>query len=147
MKSIKNFILGKGKKKIFEYIFFVVISFLFWMILTQSEMVQDDFEVPVLIENSPQDMIIKEGANNVVLVNLKGSGFGLLKYRIGKLKPIILDYNKYNRNKNVVVGKTEMSMLLRDYFGKGKTVISHTPDSLSFIYSSININDTIEHNN
>lgn len=117
------------------------------MILTQSEMVQDDFEVPVLIENSPQDMIIKEGANNVVLVNLKGSGFGLLKYRIGKLKPIILDYNKYNRNKNVVVGKTEMSMLLRDYFGKGKTVISHTPDSLSFIYSSININDTIVHNN
>lgn len=136
MSIIKNYFVSKGNKKIAEYILFVVVSLLFWFILTQSETVQDNFEVPIEVENIPDDILSMGGTDNNVLVTVKGSGFSLIKYRIGEMSPIVLDYNKYSRNKCIALGKSEIDVLFRDYFGKGKKVISHTPDSVYFFYIS-----------
>lgn len=143
MSKIKAFFAGKGNKKIFEYIFFVVVSLLFWFILTQSEVVQGDFNIPVEIKNVPENISINDKSDNSITVSLKGTGFSLFKYRIGTLDPIILDYEKHSRNSNVIVRKTEMDILIRNYFGKGKTIISISPDSICFKSSVINQCDSI----
>lgn len=120
------------------FLVFLLISFLFWTLLTLNNEGQKDIEIPIKLVNIPDSVTLINSLPESVNVSVRDKGSSLIQYTPGKTPSINLKFKDYNNGENrVVIGETELNSCLRSYFGNSAQLISIKPDSISVLYTTL----------
>ena len=83
-------------KQFLIFVFFLVLSGIFWLMMTLNETYEKDFAVAVRLVNEPENTVITTPMTDTIRVTIRDKGFMLLGYATShKLHPIYLDFNTY----------------------------------------------------
>lgn len=127
----------KGKN-ILLYLVFVVISFIFWLLLTLNNEVQKDYLVTINLTSVPDSVTIINDFTPAIRVNVKDKGSSFLKFSLGSNPSIKIDFNDYSdSNGKISVSSTELRSLLSEAFGSGVSIFNVNPDSIHLDYTTL----------
>jgi len=57
-KSIRNFLFSNMNKQFFTFLFFLVLSALFWLFLTLNETYEKEIKLPYQVVNIPKNVVL-----------------------------------------------------------------------------------------
>ncbi len=146
---LKQFRLVTSKKsvnferKLVTFFIFLVISVVIWLFSVLHKEYTTDFVVPVKIVNLNSDLIPVSAGEKNVLVKIRASGFGLLKFLYTQKDfRLILDAQKMIteksiRNKVIRIGESSWYFIevFKKSFGNDVQIISVMPDSFIVEYT------------
>lgn len=118
------------------FIMFLGISYIFWLMLTLNNEIQEDFEVPVELTEIPDSITMLDEIPHKINVSVRGKGSALVRHKWGGLSPMKLQFRDYVSNNKFIMGKNDIDSKLRSFFGSGTQMISFSPDSIKSSFSS-----------
>lgn len=127
-KSIRD---SRIVKDFLVFLIFMVISTMFWLILSLNDDTIQEFRVPVQIGEVPDSLEFATEPPSVVEVKVKDRGLNLFKYSVVGSPELKLSYAEFARDKRLRVSNENLLSSLDKLFGVSSTVISVNPDSLS----------------
>ena len=80
---IREFFFSKANKELFLFIFFLVLSGIFWLITTLNETYEKEFTIPVSIANIPKNAVLTSADTDTIKVTIRDKGFALFSYQFG----------------------------------------------------------------
>ena len=83
-------------KKLSTYIFFVFISFAFWLLTMMSKMHETTLVVPVSYINYPQDLVEIEAPLEYIKVRVKTTGISIVLFHLFNHNSLVLNYKVAN---------------------------------------------------
>lgn len=135
--GIKSFFSSARGKDLLLYLTFVVISAIFWAILTLGNSVQTHFKVRLKIDEIPKGVTLLSDYPSEMDVSVKNTGYAFFRYMVGATPEIRVNFNTYaDGNGNFVITRQNMEDLLRESFGKDTGIDTFTPDQLKIRYTT-----------
>lgn len=134
LERIRNFLFSKEFREFLILLFFVFISFLFWLLDTLKNDFEKTFYIPLQIVNVPDNFVVTSEPEKKLKVTVKAKGTELLNHMFtNKFKPIDIDFNSCNKGTG---GEIRLSSIdcIRKVFPTTTQFISISPDSVGFIY-------------
>lgn len=121
------------------FLLFLGISYIFWLMLTLNNEMQQDVDVPVVINNVPDSVTILTDVPASVKVSLRDKGSVFLRNRVSGTKPLRVDWQEFvdNTSDNTFrLSKVELAGMVRDNFAQSTQVLTVSPDSLRLNYTT-----------
>lgn len=117
--------------------FFVLVSFAFWMLQTLDDVYQTEFKVPLRLKNVPKEAVLTSELPNEVRVRVEDRGTVLLNYMLGRtFFPVSFDFNDYrDKGTHVHIPSAELLKKVAAQLNVSTHLISVRPDTLDFIYT------------
>lgn len=125
-------------RNVMLYLGCVVVSFVFWMVVSLDGQTERDYEMPVEITNVPDSVTLVGNVPTTISVAIKGKGTQFLKYHFGKTPTFTIDFRQYSSSSSnyVWLTRSKIDSRLRDIFGQGVSIIAVNPDSIKVGYST-----------
>ena len=103
-------------KEVLLFMLFLLISYVFWLLLTLNNEVQEDMDVPVELVDVPDSVTIITDVPQVIKVSVRDKGSSLMKYRMGGTKVMKINWGDYILTDNkFLVSRADLSSRVRDY--------------------------------
>ena len=118
------------------FILFIIISSIFWFIITLNDDSQNDFNVELQINNIPKNVTFINDAPKEIHVNVRDKVVSLIRGGILKRPIINLDFNKYADKGIFRLSSSELDSELRNIFGNAANIASTSIDSLRLNYTT-----------
>ncbi len=135
--TIHDAVTSARGKEILLFLLFLMISYVFWLMLTLNNEMQEDIEVPVEIAGIPDSVTVISNIPETLKISVRDKGTALMKYKIGGIKPLKINWADYSQTKNkFLLNKADLGAKLRDYFGSSGQLVTMLPDSISLSYTS-----------
>lgn len=91
---------GKGvniDRDVFVFVFFLLLSFVFWYLNSLGKEIKSDVRYPVRYINLPKERVLTDGLPGRLDLNLKGPGYSILKLKLsGNRAPLVCDISTIN---------------------------------------------------
>ncbi|MCF0218470.1 MAG: YbbR-like domain-containing protein [Muribaculaceae bacterium] len=110
-----------------------------WLFLSLDNEMQQDYIIPLKIENVPDSITLISTPPTDINVSVKGKGSQFMRFTwLSKMPSLNIDFNDFNRKENnsIYVSRLWLDNCLRDYFGAGTEITGCHPDSLRVLYTS-----------
>lgn len=135
---IRNFLFSIVNREFLIFLFFLVVSGLFWMLMALNETVEREYLVPVNLVGVPKDVVVTTDIEDTVRVTLRDKGFTLAAYLYGdRFLPLTFNYKNYTAKDNgrgqVPVADVQKQLYQRLY--NSTKIVSVKPDKLEFYYN------------
>ena len=113
---IREFFFSKANKELFLFIFFLVLSGIFWLITT---------------------LVLTSADTDTIKVTIRDKGFALFSYQFGDvLKKIRPSFRTYSRNNGMgVVPASDLKKLIAQQLSSTSVITAVKPDKLEFYYN------------
>ena len=135
--ACKQWIDAKSTRTVLLYLFFLFISFVFWFVLTLNNSFQHEYSIPLHIKSIPDSATMISEIPHSIKVTVKDKGLSMLKYEIGNLPTLTLDFKEYSNGSGLFrVSVADLRSDVRDIFGASAITPSVNPDSPRFIYTN-----------
>lgn len=142
-KNLKEQILKLLKtrqgKNAMTFGIFLIISTVFWFLMTLNDEVQRDYIIPVDIVDVPADVTLLSSDNPSLNISVKDKGRNLLKFDWGKGPKLKIKFSDFNITDDGRLILTEQSVktIVREMFGNSTQIAFMHPDSLSLRFTSL----------
>ncbi|MDO5570042.1 MAG: hypothetical protein Q4F97_01065 [Bacteroidales bacterium] len=136
-KKVKNFLSKAQSKELLTFLFFLCLSFLFWMLQSMNEEGEATFVIPVEYNNIPKNIIFTNKPADKLNIRVKDKGLVLLNYSIKNLlTPIDIDFNQLTKKNGVVNLDDDMLRALsKKKFKPTTSILTIYPDTISIYFS------------
>ncbi len=133
-KKVKNLLRRAQSKELLTFLFFLGLSFVFWLLQSINEDNEAKYKVDVRYENIPSDIILASDLTDQIDVSIKDKGVSLLSYALGKrLKPITINVAYRIRDKAdkvFTVSQSDLADKLKNQLSSASEIISIVPSPL-----------------
>ena len=85
LRKIRTFLLSDKCRECLVFLFFVLVSFCFWMLQTLDESYQTEFKVPLRLKNVPKEVVLTSDFPSEVRIRVEDRGTVLLNYMLVEL--------------------------------------------------------------
>lgn len=140
-ENFKLFIFNKKNsqrsKDLLLYLIFLLISFIFWLLLTLNNSIQKDFIIDVNVKSIPDSTTLINEMPAQIRASIKDKGSSLLKYSLGRHPVTSINFQDYSENGVFRVSSVELKSIIRDIFGSNATIYTISPDSLYSKYTNL----------
>ena len=137
LHGIKNFLVTILGKQFFVFMFFLILSAVFWLILTLNETYEKELKVPYAISNIPQNVVLTSPSLDTVRVTIRDKGWILLSYLYDRSPFLNVNYKSYDRgNGGGIVSSADIKRLVEQQLEGSSRVVSMKPDKLEFFYNN-----------
>lgn len=128
---------AKGRN-ILTFLVFLVISAVFWVLLALNDDVQHDYNIPVKLEDFPEDVTILSGYNPILSITVKDKGSSLLRFELGNDPLMKLHFDDFmNTDDSVLtIRASQINSAVRSIFGTAASIVAIRPDSLKMVYTT-----------
>ncbi|MEG1587680.1 MAG: YbbR-like domain-containing protein, partial [Bacteroidales bacterium] len=133
-----NFLSRAQSKELLTFLFFLCLSFLFWILQSMNEESEAIYRIPIKYRNIPEDIIFMNNPPAQLSLRIKDKGIILLNYSIGRpFVPVDIDVKSLlNNSKGVIRIKDEqLENVLKKQLNGSSTILSLTPDTINIHYS------------
>lgn len=137
-RFIKNFLFSIVNREFLIFLFFLIVSGTFWLLMALNETVEREFEVPVSLVGVPKDVVITTDIQDTLKVTLRDKGFTLAAYmysdRLQPMKVIFRNYTAKDNGRGQVALSEIQRYISQQLYGSTK-ITSVKPDRLEFFYN------------
>ncbi len=103
---LRNFLSRIVSKEFLIFLFFLVLSGAFWLVMTLNETYEREFSIPLRIVDVPRNVVITSDPDTVVRFTVRDKGYMIAAYATEEaFHPIFIDYKLYTDGK----GRGEIS--------------------------------------
>lgn len=139
----------KFSQKLLIFLFFILVSTIFWFLNALSKDYNTTISYPVHFTNFPKDKILVNKLPSHILLHVNSYGFTLLQHKLKKsLLPIIFNVNSFALNKvplsNHDIGTSKFYILtslakqkIANQLSSEIKIIDISPDTLIFQFANI----------
>lgn len=134
---IRNFLFSKINKELLIFLFFLVLSGIFWLSLTLNDTYEQEFAIPVAIIDVPKNAVLTSDEIDTVRMTIRDKGIVLAAYHYGDyLKNININFKNYTRNNGTgIVSAQDMQKIVYQHLLNSSKIISTKPEKLEFYYN------------
>lgn len=134
---IRNFLFSKINKELLIFLFFLVLSGIFWLSLTLNDTYEQEFAIPVAIIDVPKNAVLTSDEIDTVRMTIRDKGIVLAAYHYGDyLKNISIRFKNYTRNNGTgFVSAQDMQKIVYQRLLSSSKIISTKPEKLEFYYN------------
>ncbi len=124
-------------RSILLYLFFVVISAIFWSFLTFNSDVQLELEVPIEI-SKPNNVHLLNKVPDTLTVTVKDRGYRFFSYLFHKSPKITLRLTDYSDgNSSFKIDQSHLKKALASVLNKQATIVSVLPESINIKFTDL----------
>ena len=132
IEKLKSMIKSNVAKKLLLYLFFVLISTVFWVFNTANKPRIHDVELPFSIVNVPDSVLFLTDPPHQINVSIKETAINVI---FKKKSNIEINFSEYDMGNNVFrINELQLNAIVREKYGKESTINSVMPDSISLRY-------------
>lgn len=135
--DIRNFLFGAKNREFLIFLFFLVLSSGFWLMITLNEQFEADIEVPVKYVDVPGNVVMTGSTEETLTVRVQDRRFVLLSYVSDVISPVKADFNKCASSENGVglLRQADIMKQLHANFFSSSKIISVKPENIKFYYN------------
>ncbi len=137
-KSIRNFLFSNMNKQFFTFLFFVLLSAVFWLILTLNETYEKEVKVPCRIVNIPKNVVLTSASIDTVRITVRDKGWMLLSYLYGERRPMLsINFKNYDHgNGGGIVPNSDLKRQAEQRLESSTKITAIKPEKLEFFYNN-----------
>jgi len=134
--SIKQFLFSKANKEVIVFLFFLMLSCIFWLMATLNRTYETEVRFPVKYTNVSRNTVFTSGDTDTLLVTVSDKGFNLLTYMFDEGKrTIAVDYRQYARNGQGTINTSELQRFIESKILSSTHIVVVKPEQLTFYFT------------
>jgi hypothetical protein len=137
-RIIRDFLFSDTNREFLIFLFFLMLSGVFWLSLTLNESFETELALPVRIVNVPKDIMLTSDETDTVKVTVRDKGILLMAYKYGDLKKTI-NYNFKNGDKgggSGVFSAADLQRVITQRLSSSAKIIGIKPDHINYYYNT-----------
>lgn len=96
LHTIRDFLFSKTNREFLIFLLFLLLSGIFWLMMTLNETYEKEIVLPVRYVNVPQSAVLTSGESDSIHVNISDKGFSLFAFIYSRDSHTIdIDFTKY----------------------------------------------------
>lgn len=124
-------------KQILIFLFFLVLSGVFWLFLTLNESYEQEIKVVYKIKGIPKNVVLTSHEIDTIRVTIRDKGWVILRYLYNDYRSVNINYKNYDRgNGSGIASSSEIKRLIAKQLETSTIVNSIKPDRLEFFYNN-----------
>ena len=137
LKSIRNFLFSGLNREFQIFLFFLVISGTFWLLMALNETYEREVEVPVQLVDIPKNVVLTSDTTSYVRITVRDKGFSLLAYLYGnKIHTVKVNFKNYAKKTGEgTISSAELQKLMYQQLFSSSHIVSMKPDKYEFFYN------------
>ncbi len=137
LRKTRNFLLSRRCRESLFFLFFVVVSFCFWLLRVLNDDYETEFAIPLRLENVPGNVVLTSEPPDELRVTVKDRGTVLANYMLGQtFHPLALDFKEYvDRGTRVRIPVAALSKEITKQLSPSTRLLAMRPDTLEYIYT------------
>lgn len=137
--KVREVLTGQRSHEVFVFLFFLGVSFGFWLLQTLNETFEVEVSVPLQLSNVPTDVLITTSLPSKVSVVVHDRGTSLIRFmRDDSFTPIDVDFSRYDNGASsgrVQLQLSEVQRIVQSQLDVTSQILSLRPDTLEFYYN------------
>lgn len=137
----KEKLTGARSHDLLVFLFFLAVSFTFWMLQALNENLEREVIVTLRLTNVPEDVVIIDSLPSQVSVTLRDKGLALARHSIYSVfhpNTIDIDFGKHSSESDdasVTIAHEEMYEMLKGQFAATTRLQEFRPDTIGYGYN------------
>ena len=133
----RNFLFSWMNREFLIFLFFLLLSGTFWLLMTLNEPYEQEIEVPVQLVDIPKNVVLTSDTTTNVRVTVNDKGFSLLAYLYGnKIHTIKVKFGSYAKKTGTgTVSSKQLQKLIYKQLFSSSRIVSLKPDKFEFYYN------------
>lgn len=134
LKLTRNFLFSWVNREFLIFLFFLVLSGTFWLLMVLNETYDRELDVPVQLVEIPQNVVLTSDTTTNVRITVRDKGFSLLAYIYGnKIQPVKVKFKNYaKKTGSGVLPSSELQKMITRQLFNSTQVIGMTPDKFEY---------------
>jgi len=135
---IRNFLFSRTNREFLIFLFFLMLSGIFWLLMTLNETYEKEVAVPVHITDIPADIMLNSDETDTIRVTIRDRGINILAYLYGEsLSHVEADFKNYDQgNGTGIIPANELTKIVKQYTSASSKIISIKPEKLKIYYNT-----------
>ncbi len=134
---VRRFLFNSTSKQVFIFLFFLLLSGIFWLILTLNETYEREIKVTIQIKGIPQNVVLTSKESDTLRVTVRDKGWVLASYLYEENRNINIPYKNYDRGNGVgMVSSSDLKRLVIQQMELSTHVSTIKPDRIEFFYNN-----------
>jgi len=119
------------------FVFFLMLSGIFWLIITLNETYERELKIPIHIVNTPKNAVLTSNTVDTIRATVRDKGWVIASYLYGgKMKPLTISFKSYDKgNGSGHVASTELKRLIDQNLELSSKTVSVKPEKFDFTYN------------
>jgi len=137
-KQFRNFLSKIINKEFLIFLFFLVLSGLFWLTMTLDETYEKEFSIDIRLIGVPKNVVITSEIDSTIHFTVRDKGYMVILYQLGQQlnHPIFFDYNTYSDNKGTgTIPIADVQRQINQQLFKSSKITSVKSDDLVFTFN------------
>ena len=137
LERIRSFLLSRMSREFLIFLFFVFVSFTFWLLQVLNDDYETELSVPLKMRHVPENVVFTSELPKELKVGIKDRGTVLVNYFWGQtIYPVYIDFDEYaERGNQVKILSSSLSKSVQGQLNQSTKISSIKPDTLEFIYT------------
>ena len=137
LEKIRSFLLSKKSREFLIFLFFVFVSFSFWLLQVLNDDYETELSVPLRMKNVPENVVLTSEFPKELKIGVKDRGTVLVNYLLGQtLYPVTLDFAEYaDKGSQVRIPSVALNKRIASQLNQSTKLFTVKPDTLELIYT------------
>ena len=139
IRKIRLALLSSKARETLVFLFFLAVSYGFWLLQTLNESFDIRLRVPLQLTDVPENVVITTPLPQMITVSVHDRGTSLIRFmRRGELKPIDISFGKYDNGASsarVQIPLQEVQRALQTQLDVTSHIQSIHPDTIEYYYN------------
>ena len=139
-KKVKVFFQGTAWKRTLTFLFFLSLSFGFWLLQALQQSFETKVLVPIQYKNIPTGIVLDNDIPSDILIRIKGKGTLLWRYTMGVRNKEALEINLEDidlKKSSYTISKADLESMIHEHLSSTVTLVSWSPDILNITYQPL----------
>lgn len=124
-------------KEILIFIFFLILSSIFWLILTLNETYEREIKVTIKIKGIPKNIVLTSNETDTLRVVVRDKGWMLIRYLYEKNRNINIVFKNYDHGNGYgIVPASDVKRMINQQLEMSTSISSVKPDRWEFFYNN-----------
>ncbi len=137
-EAIRNFLFSNLNKQFLIFVFFLLLSGIFWFTMTMNETYEKEIKIPMKVINIPKNVVLTSASIDTMTVTVRDKGWMIMGYLYGKeLGTVHINFKNYDKGKGKgIVPVNETKHLIEQVLETSTKIITVKPEKLQFSYNN-----------
>lgn len=137
-RFFRNFFFSKANKEFLIFLFFLMLSGIFWMMMTLNESYEKELRIPVHITQVPKDVVLISGETDTIRVTVRDRGVDIFSYLYGEPKKSLnVNFKTYDKGNGLgSVSSVELQQIIAKIFRSSTKITGTSPSKYEFHYNT-----------
>lgn len=137
-KVVGNFLFSSLNKEFLIFLFFLLLSGAFWLMMALNETYEEELKVPVRLVGMPKNAVMTDEPADTVKVTVRDKGFTLVTYKYGHwFRPLTFKFATYaneDQGHGAIPAADIIKQVQSQLYGSSK-LLSVKPEKLDFYFT------------